>query len=229
MKDDNYYYKDGKKYDRVTRACSVATWTPKAGKQEPQLAKWYGDNGTEFCRGYTQDMSEIGTQVHDFIKRICNGYSFCTAEGKLVWSQLDERIKNSLKAWEQARQYLKFKPIKNETFVYSPIDMVAGTVDCFAIIKKKLCLLDWKTSSQLWENEVKLQLSAYYNIWNIMAIKNVSACMAVRLDRDGKGFNPKTDLLTMTVQECEDLFPVFLNCLEVWRYSNGYNHKETGR
>jgi hypothetical protein len=111
------------------------------------LNDWRARIGEEQADDYSAEMAELGTQVHGFIKDIIGGYSFNSSPAELLkYSQLDRRIRNGLKAWQQCQLTLNFKPVESEILLYSKEFQFAGTTDCLCKIGRSYWLLDWKVS-----------------------------------------------------------------------------------
>lgn len=108
---------------------------------------------------------ERGTAVHKYIEDWLNWYDrpFKPEDEKephlgleyavyeTVWKEwLDERIK-----WE-------IKPLYTEQKIINKKLGVKGIIDCIAIVNGKICMIDWKTSSNLDEWSTECQLQLYY-------------------------------------------------------------------
>ena len=104
---------------------------------------------------------ERGTAVHKYIENWLNWYEGTTgyephlgleyAVYETVWKEwLDERIH-----WE-------IKPLYTEQKIINKKLGVKGIIDCIAVVNKKICMIDWKTSSNLDEWTTNCQLQLYY-------------------------------------------------------------------
>ena len=104
---------------------------------------------------------ERGTAVHKYIEEWLNWYEGTTgyephigleyAVYETVWKEwLDERIN-----WE-------IKPLYTEQKIINKKLGVKGIIDCIAIVNDKVCMIDWKTSSNLDEWSTNCQLQLYY-------------------------------------------------------------------
>lgn len=68
-----------------------------------------------------------------------------------VWKEwLDERIKYDI------------KPLHTEQKIINKKLGVKGIIDCIAVVNGKICMIDWKTSSNLDEWSTNCQLQLYY-------------------------------------------------------------------
>ena len=104
---------------------------------------------------------ERGTAVHKYIEEWLNWYEGTTeyephigleyAVYETVWKEwLDERIH-----WE-------IKPLYTEQKIINKKLGVKGIIDCIAVVNDKICMIDWKTSSNLDEWSTNCQLQLYY-------------------------------------------------------------------
>lgn len=104
---------------------------------------------------------ERGTAVHKYIEEWLNWYDGTTGDEphigleyavyETVWKEwLDERID-----WE-------IKPLYTEQRIINKKLGVKGIIDCIAIVNDKICMIDWKTSSNLDEWSTNCQLQLYY-------------------------------------------------------------------
>ena len=104
---------------------------------------------------------ERGTAVHKYIEDWLNWYEGTTgcephlgleyAVYETVWKEwLDERIH-----WE-------IKPLHTEQKIINKKLGVKGIIDCIALVNGKICMIDWKTSSNLDEWSTNCQLQLYY-------------------------------------------------------------------
>ncbi len=213
--DENYYHRDGIDYIRVSRVTSVPN--------KPLLNRWRGNLGNDAADLWTEETSEIGVQTHKFISEIHRGKKFNTVE----WVQLDARIQNALMVSQVALKTLKIKSVQTEVTLFSPLGY-AGTTDMEARIGRERWLVDWKVASKLWP-EVILQLSAYYFAYlATYPRKTLAGCMAIRLDRDGKPFNPRTDVWRFVQDDLLSPYDAFLGLLKYKQWEVANDSKRSG-
>lgn len=104
---------------------------------------------------------ERGTAVHKYIEDWLNWYEGTTgyephlgleyAVYETVWKEwLDERINWGI------------KPLYTEQKVINKKLGIKGIIDCVAVVNDKICMIDWKTSSNLDEWITNCQLQLYY-------------------------------------------------------------------
>lgn len=210
MNTDTYLI-DGISFPRVTRIINTVL-------NKQALNDWRARVGEEQASDMSEELAEIGTQVHGFIRDIIGGYSFNSTPAEVLrWAQLDRRIRNGLKAYQQCQMTLKFKPVQSEILLVSKAYGYAGTADCIAKIGRQYWLLDWKVSERLWE-EVEFQLAAYWHAHNEMGGVKLAGCRAIRLDRETGIWNPDKDQLIMFPQDLERAFDAFKSILNIFNY-----------
>ena len=108
---------------------------------------------------------ERGTAVHRYIEDWLNWYKYPVKRAdeiephlgleyavyETVWKEwLDERIE-----WD-------IQPIHTELKLINKKLGVKGIIDCIAMVNGKMCMIDWKTSSNLDEWTTNCQLQLYY-------------------------------------------------------------------
>ena len=108
---------------------------------------------------------ERGTAVHKYIEDWLNWYKYPIKRAdeiephlgleyavyETVWKEwLDERIE-----WD-------IQPIHTELKLINKKLGVKGIIDCIAMVNGKMCMIDWKTSSNLDEWTTNCQLQLYY-------------------------------------------------------------------
>ncbi len=210
MKDNDFYYKNDIKYVRVTRACSVP--------RNKDLERWREAQGTEDADEYTNQARDAGSEIHDYISKIINGYIILMGE----WNGLALEIKNGLTAWERARQELNFEPIEAELTLFSEKHRYAGTADALCKCESGLWLFDWKSGgirnprTQEPYEEIMLQLSAYYFAFKEVTGQKLDGCRAIRIDRLTGLWNPAEQII-MKPQELKHYFDGFLGLLRYYK------------
>lgn len=126
-----YTTPEGNRYPSIT--------TILGSKEKPGLTDWRNSLGPVKASRETKRASDRGSSVHLMIERFLNN------EDNPIKEQKIEHVVefNSLK--------LMLKKINNilaqETALYSDVLKVAGRVDCIAEYNGKLCIIDFKTST----------------------------------------------------------------------------------
>ena len=188
---------------------------------------WYGKHGNKKCREILTESGNIGTAVHEFIK-------WDLTERK------DEEVAVSLNMRQSVHNYLSFKkkyklkPVLTEQTVYSLKYGYAGQLDLVAWVtdgkEDKLVLLDWKTSSGIYE-DYQLQLEAYNNalrefkglFFKGKVSKLPDELWVVRLDRE-KPIKYNIDIAKYTPHS--SVFEVFVSLLKVFEWLNNRKEKK---
>lgn len=145
---------------RVTAALKIIN--------KPGLNQWRAKLGIELSDQYSEETSEIGSQIHAFVAQLARGEAITPLE----WTTLDEMIKNGIRAYERFRKEHNYKPRLMEQMVYSLKHGYAGTIDSIgdALVAGSVPrhieeIIDWKSGSRIWPEHV-LQIAAYVFAWN---------------------------------------------------------------
>ncbi len=108
---------------------------------------------------------ERGTAVHKYIEDWLGWYDrrfkpedeFEPHLG-LEYTQYEARFKE----WLEERIDWDIHPLYTEQRIINKKLGVKGIIDCIAIVNDKICMIDWKTSSNLDEWSTECQLQLYY-------------------------------------------------------------------
>jgi hypothetical protein len=103
-----------------------------------------------------QEAADVGTQVHDWVER------FIKAKSKNEWPEIpkDPQVFNGVTAFLKWVDEYEVKFISSEKLVYSKKYKYAGIMDAEAVIKRKTCVIDFKTSKAIYP-EMRFQVAAY--------------------------------------------------------------------
>jgi len=103
-----------------------------------------------------QKAADVGTQIHDWVEM------FIKAKSKKDWPEIpkDPQVCNGVTAFLKWVDECEVKFISSEKIVYSKKHKYAGIMDAEAIIKRKLCVIDFKSSKAIYP-EMRFQVSAY--------------------------------------------------------------------
>jgi len=103
-----------------------------------------------------QQAADIGTQVHDWVEK------FIKAKTKKDWPEIpkEPQVYNGISAFLKWVDEYEVKFISSEKHIYSKKYKYAGIMDAEAIIKRKLCVIDFKTSKGIYP-EMFFQVAAY--------------------------------------------------------------------
>jgi hypothetical protein len=108
---------------------------------------------------------ERGTAVHKYIENWLNWYDrpFKKEDELEPHLGLEYGIYETyFKQWINERIDWNIKPMHTELKLINKKLGVKGIVDCIALVDGKICMIDWKTSSNLDEWSTECQLQLYY-------------------------------------------------------------------
>lgn len=194
-KDDRFYEVCGRKLPSVTTITGVIS--------KPALYFFYGKHGTAKAKKLSQEALDIGSAVHEYAERYFKG----NFEG---YTQPDD--KKVQKACENLRKFQEIysiKAIRQEHTVYNLEHGYAGTLDGIFKFKKKLIMLDFKTSTAIYD-EYRLQLEAYNRC---EMEEKIDELWVVRLDKENE-FNDNKDVLKF--EPDQETFNAFLACKGIY-------------
>lgn len=109
---------------------------------------------------------ERGTAVHKYIEDWLNWYESpkkTDSDPTEPHLGLEYAIYETVwKEWLDERIHWEIKPLYIEQKVINKKLGVKGIIDCVALVEGKICMIDWKTSSNLDEWSTNCQLQLYY-------------------------------------------------------------------
>ena len=157
--------------------------------------------------GEAQRSAEIGTQVHTYIDRLLKD-----EDVNDIPDQLEPAIQGFLK-WR--RKYIDWEYIGSELGVYSTKYSVAGTIDALFNTPDGYMIVDWKTSSGIYDSHA-IQVSVYAEAFRDMTKKRkLAGAMVVRFgnsyplignEKDRtmpKVFTDRVETVHLTPAECK--------------------------
>ena len=109
--------------------------------------------------------AERGTAVHKYIEEWLNWYDkpFKKEDALEPHLGLEYAVYETVwKEWLDERIDWDIKPLYTEQKIINKKLGVKGIIDCIAIVNDKICMIDWKTSSNLDEWSTNCQLQLYY-------------------------------------------------------------------
>jgi hypothetical protein len=108
---------------------------------------------------------ERGTAVHKYIEEWLNWYDrpFKKSDKYEPHLGLEYAVyETNFIDWTNDRIMWNIKPMHTELKVINKKLGVKGIIDCIALVDGKICMIDWKTSSNLDEWSTECQLQLYY-------------------------------------------------------------------
>lgn len=183
---------------------------------KPALVTWANKMGFQGIKvdEVLKNTANIGTLAHAIIE---NWIKYKKTD---FWGydkkQIIQACQCSKKFFEWAKQQEKFVPIVSEIPLVSEKYNYGGCIDLIANLNGKRTLIDFKTSSGIWD-EAKYQTSAYFN----MANENGWDCTDILIIRIGReGFE------TFKVEYKKEAFEVFKSALELFKNIKTYKSAE---
>ena len=156
MGNQKFYEREGIKFNRVTTILQTIS--------KPALMFFYGKYGTKGAKAIADDAKERGHLVHSYIEDFYApmGSKETYHPGAL---STDPQVLNAVRAFHAFDRRYRPRPILQEQTVYYDEPgqeeyRYAGTFDGLFEIGGKVILIDWKTSSALWDDYM-LQIEAY--------------------------------------------------------------------
>jgi predicted RecB family nuclease len=201
-----YKLSDGTKVPGVTTILGV--------KAKPALIKWANNLGLQGIDSnkYVDEKAQIGTLAHRMIEDYLNKVETDTSEYTKV--QIDKAENSFLKflEWEKSHKVeviLAEVPLVSESLRYG------GTIDCYVKLDNEYQLLDFKTSSGIYDEHI-YQLAAY---WMLLSSNDhpVEKARILRIGRDEtEGFEER--IITNIMLEWE----IFKDCLSLYNHEREY-------
>lgn len=108
---------------------------------------------------------ERGTAVHKYIENWLGWYNrpFKTSDTDEPHLGLEYAVYETVfKEWLDERIEWDIRPLYTEQKIINKKLGVKGIIDCIAVVNGKICMIDWKTSSNLDEWSTNCQLQLYY-------------------------------------------------------------------
>lgn len=170
-----YYLADGTRIPGTTTIIgrfkdsgALIQWAYKQGREHEALAR-QGKEAPARLYETVEKAADIGTASHALVEAHIRG-----AEGDEIFSgpdyqSLDEASQRAARdaygaylSWEGQS---KLKIIEQEIQLVSEEFRFGGTPDAIGQINGEYCLLDWKTSNNVYTDHL-IQLAAYNYLWN---------------------------------------------------------------
>lgn len=108
---------------------------------------------------------ERGTAVHKYIENWLNWYEYRFKRPDVEEPHLGLEYavyETNFKEWLNERIGWDIKALYTEQKIINKKLGVKGIIDCIAVVNDKICMIDWKTSSNLDEWSTNCQLQLYY-------------------------------------------------------------------
>jgi len=220
----SHQYKEGKK--RIPWVTSIVWIIHK-----PWLLPWVAKSAMDYLLSVP-----YRDRTNDEIKRWCWIFNEKKQKACDVWHKVHEFAENTIKGIENNlddiedlkttngvlafTQYVKEKQIKwieVEKVVYSKKHHYIGRFDAIAEINWEKWLVDFKTSKQFYEMEMRLQTAAYVEAYNEMTGDNIDKRMIIRFDKDTWEYE------VHTMDNVKRDFEHFLSALDLYNAKRFYS------
>ena len=109
--------------------------------------------------------AERGTEIHKFIEDWLNWYDRPYKKEDDIEPHLGLEYavyETNFREWLDERIGYDIRPMHTELKIINKKLGIKGIIDCIAIVNGKICMIDWKTSSNLDEWSTECQLQLYY-------------------------------------------------------------------
>ncbi len=203
---------------------------------KPGLIKWEKNIALDYVRSKLNNKSEDSNDisVETLIEEASKHPDFIKNKAGEFGSEAHEYIENYLKSgkideipsnmkWVHTNftKWLNdynFKSIELEKSLHSVKYGYAGTADAIGFIGDNLVILDWKTSTNLYLENL-LQVSAYANAYSELTGKEINSAGVLRVEKRKTGYEYKQ------VDDISKHFITFRAVLWLWRFINDPNSK----
>lgn len=155
---------------------------------------------------------DIGTRIHALCELHSGDRGAYENAMSFVTSDTPEWF--ALKAWEKWATDHQVKPIRTEEVVYHKTHGYAGSFDMLAEVDGKVWLLDYKSSSGIYDS-MFWQLASYAEAWFDMGNGMPAESAVVRLPKAAGD-----EIEVRLVPDHERAFEAFIACLNLWRCLN---------
>ena len=179
--DREFYERDGKKYERVTRI--IDYFAP------PELVQWKMETGRKDTNRVSKIATKLGSRVHTLIETHWSTKDWNIKKDK------DPEIWSCLQAWTSWTKDYNINNIKLGYPIYDDIHLIAGTFDF--LLPEGNILVDIKTSREI-RPQYFMQLGAYASMIDLP-----DKIAILRLDKMTAQYEYLTnENLNLTVKDC---------------------------
>lgn len=150
--------------------------------------------------------ADIGSAIHQWIEDWIKGENPEMPD--------DENIVNGITAFLKWKRNNNIEFIESEEQVYSEKYNYIGTFDAIAKIDGKLAIIDFKSSSGIY-NEMRYQLASYWHAWEEMTDDKFDEGYIVQFDKKTGNFDPDKNILKISRKEYKKDFDAFVGALKI--------------
>ena len=182
---------------------------------KPALVAWANRLGLEGIdsRSYTDEAAAVGKLAHALIECELKGEDPDLSD--FSQAQID-RAQFGVEAFHTWRAAHQLEPVLVEASIVSDEFGFGGTIDCVAVLDDVLTLLDFKTSSGIYD-EHKFQVSAYWRLLKEAGYE-IKGARILKIGRtEGEGLEEHT----ITGRQILHGWRIFEHCLEIYQLRKG--------
>jgi hypothetical protein len=144
------------------RVPSVTTVLGQWGIKTRPLIHWAYKQGEKGVDLYAKEEAQVGSCVHEMIDCDIKAKKFDSSGYTSKFIEQSTLPFENYKTWKKR---VNFNPVETEISLISEKYQFGGTIDCIAVIDEKLCLVDWKTGKDVYEDHI-IQCESYRRLWN---------------------------------------------------------------
>lgn len=190
-----YYLEDGTRVPSVTTVLGKAKdpggllhWAYKTGLKQGFA---HGKRGVTPPTGglYADKAAEIGTCVHDAAESFIHGFDWeaTIADFEGLTDKQKAKAHIAFGAFKKWHDTVRLKVLATEIPLVSETHRIGGTVDAIAEIGIDIAVLDWKSSSALYEDYL-IQLATYAKLWSEVRGQPIDSIHVCRFDKETGSF-----------------------------------------
>ena len=183
---------------------SVTTLLGVANKEGLNI--WRSKMGFELAEQTSEETASVGKEIHSFVSHLLQGMPI----SKLEWEQLDDQIKNGIRAFERFRVATGLVMADCEKVVYNLKYGYVGTLDFVGTAGGSGAIIDWKSGERFWPSHFA-QVAAYYHA--LPQRRAIKWLYVVNLNR-----NSGIPIVNkLAVKDATPYWKYFLSCLSLFK------------
>lgn len=188
--------------------CEYLEKALKPGTVIDEISKSALINGMKgLFRKKSQEAADIGTMFHKWLEQYLNAG---INGDPLPEMPVNPHMRAAIEAFLDWTRANKVKFIASERKIYSKKYKYAGTLDAIGYVNGKLSIIDFKTSSGIYD-DMFVQVAAYANAVEEEDGVKIEDCYIVRVPKDGSEFEVQRD------EHMKLNFKSFLGCFENYK------------
>lgn len=158
------------------------------------------DTAKREYRRIKRDAADIGKEIHEWVSE--------WIKGNKPEMPSNEKVINGITAFLRFQKENKVKWVETERAVYSKKHKYAGTLDAIGEIGGQLTLIDFKSSSGIYD-EMRFQVAGYQIAYEEETGKKIQRAMILKFGKETGDFEVKE------LENIEEDKKAFLACLQI--------------